>query len=343
MTQDINNNRQESVTRSLRITEDRAREYDKVKELFSNANEFADWVVKAHRLHESRQTSDLFAQDTKAIMDMFESIFGVIGGVVSRAEGMVQSKDAEIVEELRSKDDIAEELREEIKSLQDIISEKDAEIKTHKDTIKEVNNQLRAKETELKELQDQFADTKELNDMLKAEKVKYQATEDNNKQLLEEVSTLKETLSEAEKQANESMQKIVALENEKQTFEQSYIEKITSLKEKHRQALDHAEALKSVAIKEAKADAKEETQTKIEAHMDKENELRDKIDNMQETINTYAVLDAAKDREIASLKEELEKVKSATEKKTTKKKPKSKEDIVPPNPNNITIEDIENK
>lgn len=320
MTQEVN--RIESVTRSLRITADKAEQYDKIRELFNNAGEFTDWVIDAYRLHESKQTSDLFRQDTKAIMDMFQSIFGVIGGVVSRAEGMVQSKDAEIVEELRAKDDLAEDLRTELKALQDIISEKDAEIKVQNDKVKEVEGLLKENQETLNKTEKEFTTTSKLNEMLMLEKARYEAIEENNKALTEEVKQLKEKLLEAEKQATAGVQKITELIKENETMEQNYINKISAIKEKHKQSLDHAEAIKGIEVSKARFEEKEQAQAQIQAHMNKENELRDKIDNLQETINVYSVSEINKDKEIARLKEELAKAISNKEKPTGDKKHK---------------------
>ena len=325
MTKEVN--KVESVTRSLRIAADKAEQYDKIRELFNNAGEFTDWVIEAYRLHESRQTSDLFKQDTKAIMDMFQSIFGVIGGVVSRAEGMVQSKDAEIVEELRAKDELAEDLRAELKALQDIISEKDEEIKTQKDKVKEVEANLKDIESALKALQEQFKDTKELNTMLQGEKVKYQAVEEANKQLAIDNSQLKESLVEVQKQANEGVQRSNELQREIESLIEKHEDKIRSIETSNRQALEHVEALKEVEISKAVLKAKEEAQAKIEEHLSKEEELRNKIDNLQETISVYSVSEINKDKEIARLKEELIKTSVADNKEKvtgTKKNKASK-------------------
>lgn len=325
MSEEVNieqeSSKQASVTKSLRVTEDRGKAYEEVrKAIGGTANHFTDWLVEAYRLHQSRETSDLFKQDTKAIMDMFNSIFTTINGIVGRAEGIVQSKDAAIQEELRSKDDIAEELREEIQELQQVISNKDIDMKAQKDAINALKAELKEQEEILQKVQKDNETTAQLNNVLLAEKERYKAIEVANKELEERNAELQEKLAEAEKQAIVDAQKINELEREKEALIEKQNDKITSIETAHNQALEHLESMKELAVAQARTETKEQAQVKIEEYIAKEEELREKVSSMQETINQHTADNLEKDREIELLKQEIESLK--TKKRTTKKEPK---------------------
>lgn len=287
-------NKQESITRSLRLSADKIDDYDRVKKAFGTTNEFTDWIISAYTLYESQQTSDLFKQDTKAVMDMFNSIFGTINGIVSRAEGIVQSKDEDIKAELRAKDLRVEELKADNEALQNVISEKDTEIKAQKDISKDLQSQLKEQSELLEKAQKDYSNVSKINEFLEKEKAQYKAISEENKTLIEEVKALKESLKESENRANTEGQKVIELTKDKEHMEVA-----------HKQAISYLESMKANEINEARLKVEEQAQVKIREYMDREQKLSDKVNSLNDLVNSYKVSVIDKERDIADLQKEI--------------------------------------
>lgn len=286
---------------TVRVDESQLERFKEIQASFTSGAEFSSWILNMYKLHESTKTTDLFSRDIQSIESMFGAIIGTLTGVVSRAEGAILAKDESIAGELRERDQIVEDLKNEMEILRQELRAKDEEIGNRDQSIKEVQKALQENQAALEKVQKDFSITSKLNDMLEKEKAQYQAIAEANKALVQEVAELKEKLSASEKEANASTHRADELQHRLALNEEKYVNEIQALKDAHKQDLERAEALKEVAVSKATLAAKEAAQTKIEARMEKENELRDKIDNMQETINTYSVTDAAKDKEIERL------------------------------------------
>ena len=306
---------------SVRVVEEQFEEFKEMQKELGGGAEFSSWALEMFKMHQSSKTSDQFSRDIQDIEKMMESIAGAVNGIVSRAEGAVIAKGESIKEELRVKDQESEELKTELELLREELKKKDEEIFNREAVIKDVQKELKDNKEILEKTQKDFITTSKLNEMLMGEKERYQVIESNNEQLATDNKVLTEKLEEVKKQANETMQKITALDKEKQESEQKHVETITSLKDKHKQALEHAEALKSVAVKEAKADVREEAQAKIEVHLQTENQLRKEIDSARKELedsrkqvytanNTMEELKNANSKEVSDLKREIEQLKA---------------------------------
>lgn len=312
MENNVNNVKQESVTRSLRITSDRATEYDKIKDLFSNGNEFADWILSAYRLHESKQTSDLFTQDANAIMDMFQSISNRISNIIEMANDTVKNKDVAIADELRARDEKLDNLRAKVKELEEIVSEKDTEIKAQKDITKGFELQLKEQAEVLKKAQKDYELTSKLNDELLEKKEHYKTVEVQNKALVEELSTLKENLTEVENRANSEAQKVIELQRDKELLQEKHSDKIEKMETTHKQEIEHLVAMKELEISGAKAEVNEQAQVKLDALRDKIDSLKDTIDTIKaEKENSIKELKTNHDNQVVELNKEIESLKAA--------------------------------
>lgn len=320
---------------SVRVEEEKLEQFKEMQREIGSGAEFSNWALEMFKMHQSSKTSDQFAKDVEKIGGMMKAIAGMVNGIVAGAEGAILTKEESIKNELKAKDQEAEELKVEMELLREDLKKKDEEISNRNSLIKEVQRELKENKELLEKTQKEHLTTSKLNEMLMAEKERYQAIESNNEQLVIDNKALTEKLIEVEKQATESMQKITALETEKQAIEQRHAETITSLKDKHRQALDHADALKGVAVKDAKADAREEAQAKIEAHIEAENKLRKELDesrkeiyainnNIKEMQGVYqkemAELKAMHSKEVAELKSEIKDLKGDGEHKSSEAK-----------------------
>lgn len=339
--------------------------YDRLEQLKSEAGgthaEFLERMANAYELHKVRQGDNLLSAEVEELESLTARINRLMINANEKINSALRDKDLSYEEKQSANEELIARLRADLETSKATASEM-------KKALEEANKSNADLSEKLAEAEEQSTLTKELvaeyknkNDMLLSDLAEYKQDRETNKQLAIEIATLKEQLLEAQNQATTEAQKVVVLEEAAKkseeehqeklaNTEQTYIDKITSLKDKHRQALDHSEAMKNVAIKEARADAKEEAQAKLEEARSISEELRLKIDNMQETIATYTVTDAAKDRELEKLKkevlalqEELEKTKATMEKKTIKKKSKKEEASVTYNPDNITIDEVEIK
>lgn len=271
-----------TVTTSVRVDEDKLVDFKDVQAQFESGKEFAEWIIQSYRMYESSKVSDLFTQDTQALATMFSSILGTMNGIISRAEGIVQSKDANIQENLRIKDEKQEELQEEINILREEISAKNEEIKSQKQLTKEVQDQLKETQDILSKVEKELSTVHKLNELLEQEKDQYQAIATQNEQLVEEVSILRASLTETKSEKDKAIHKVNELEKDNASLVEKYNDKLATLEHTHKQALEHAEQMKDIAVTKAIVETQKEAQAEIKQYMRIEQELRDKVNSIRE-------------------------------------------------------------
>lgn len=295
--------------------------YDRLEQLKAEAGgthaEFLERMANAYELHKVRQGDNLLSAEAEELESLTARINRLMVNANEKINSALRDKDLVHEEKQSTNEELIARLREDLSKLK----ENNAEMKKSLEEANKSNTELTEKLKEAEEqsilAKDLVTEYKDKNDNLSAILGEYKADREMNKQLVEEISTLKETLAEAQNKANSEAEKVLSLTKEKDSMEQGYIDKITSLKEKHRQAIDHLDALKGLAIKEARAEEKEQAQLKLQAHMDKENELRDRIDNLKATID---VLKEEKEKSLLELKEKYENELSDLQKELEKSK-----------------------
>lgn len=267
---------------SVRVDETQAEAVREVAKSFNNGAEFGNWLLGEYKKHQSSNKADMFLEDISKIDAMFKSVVGVMSGIISKAEGEVLSKGLEIQEELRSKDAIAEDLKAEAELVREDLKIKEEEIKSYKESIADFKQQLVAIQKELDKAQQDLKTTVKLNEMLEQKQAQHEAVQLENEFLIKELANLKERLAISERQHSEGLLKIETLEKDKLSLEKTYVDRINALEKAHEQALIHEAGVKDLEVSKARLEIQEQSQAKIQAHMDKENELRDTIDHLKE-------------------------------------------------------------
>lgn len=288
---------------TVRVSEEKLEQFKEIQGAFERGSDFADWVIQAYKLHKSVKTTDLFTADLQALEGMLKSITGTIDGVISRAEGIILSKDAEVAEDLRARDQIVEDLKDEMELLRQELKSKDEIIKTQKETISDIQKELMNTQEEMKKVQKDYNTTCNLNDILMSEKARYEGIEGENKELSITVAKLTEKLTEAEKQVNADTQKITELEKENASLIEKHSEKIATIEKNHKDALNLAELVKEAEVSKAKSDIKELVQAKIDKYIEKEQDLRNEIDTLRKELN---ILIRENEKTVSELKQEHE-------------------------------------
>lgn len=305
--------------------------YDRLEQLKSEAGgthaEFLERMANAYELHKVKQGDNLLSSEVEELESLTARINRIMINANEKINSALRDKDLSNEEKQSANEELIARLRKDLESLKEsnkVITEQLTEA-TKNNT--ELTLKLQEAEEQSTLAKDLVAEYKEKNDNLTSIIAEYKQDRETNKQLVSEISTLKEKLSEVENKANSEMQKVESLIKEKEKMQQDYSNKVVELQDKHKQALEQAEALKDIEVSKAALKAKEDAQTKIDVCIEKQQELRDKIDNMQETINVYTVSEAAKDKKIESLIKEIESLKKEVEslqkelkaeKKTTK-------------------------
>ena len=289
--------------------------YDKLEELKASSGggtyaEFMERMANAYELHKVREGDNLLSAEVEELESLTARINRLMINANEKINSSLRDKEISNEEKQSANEELINRLRKDLESLKEnnkVIAEQLTEaIKSNT----ELTLKLQEAEEQSTLAKDLVAEYKQKNDNLTSVIAEYKQDRETNKQLVEEVSVLKEKLAEVENKANLESQKVESLAKEKEKAEQECANKIEELQNKHKQALEQAEALKEIEVSKAVLKAKEDAQARIDVCIEKQQELRDKIDNMQETINVHAITEAAKDKQIEALTKEIEQLKT---------------------------------
>lgn len=306
-----------TVSKSIRVADDRAAQFESIKNEFNSGAEFGDWIIEAYRMHQATKTEEAFSTDAKELEDLFARAINIFTNAAERTEKALKNKDASIKETIAIKEIRIEELGEEIGSLQEQIKQLNDELKAREDIIKEKDKVIRDTQKILDKAVEDLQTTKDLNKMLQEKQDHYIKVEELNETLVKEVDQLNEAhqkevkglntqLNEAVRnventnvQLDKAQQEILRKDKEIEdtiekysdkinTLKEANVDKIQGLKDSHEVALDKVKVTKDmeinqlkVQVQQAKVDATEEAQKREKQFLGEMEELRKEIHQLK--------------------------------------------------------------
>lgn len=253
-----------TIPTSVRIDEDKLKEFKAIQASFEKGSDFAEWIINAHRLHENTKGSTYFTQQSESLMAIFKDAVTIFNSAIAEADRMVRSKEISLDEELRTKNESIENLNSKIAELKEALATKDEEIKETELSRLEIKNQLTTLKKELDSIKKELTTTYELNNMLLLEKSRYASIENKNTELEAEVQLEKDKREQllsqvvSLKEMNENMQK------EHELLEKSHADKIETIKHTHSQEVEHLKSMMELEVSKAVVEAQRQFQEQLE-------------------------------------------------------------------------------
>lgn len=318
-----------TVSKSIRVADDRAEQFEAIKNEFNSGAEFGDWIIEAFRMHQATRTEEAFSTDAKELEGLFKRVINIFNNAAERTESALKNKDASIKETIDIKEIKIEELGEEIGSLQEQIKQLNDELKAREDIIKEKDKVIRDTQKILDKSVEDLQTTKDLNKMLQEKESHYIKVEELNETLVKEVDQLNEAHQKEVKELNETYQEEVkglnvqlneAVRNVENTkvqldkvqqeiirkdkeiedtiekytdkinaLKEANVDKIQGLKDSHEVAIDKITVTKDMEINQLKVQVQQAKVDAAEEAQKREKQLLGELEDLRKEIHQLKV------------------------------------------------------